>query len=80
MCKYAILNNPINKIEKVMVFTFEDDEVYVFFYMIQRLIIPAEKDFETALFFVALITISGAPIANLYFLDSLDLKKNNMIT
>ncbi|MFB7142880.1 hypothetical protein ACFCYN_25130 [Gottfriedia sp. NPDC056225] len=32
MRKYAILNNPINKIEKVMVYTFEEDEVYVFLY------------------------------------------------
>ncbi|MGG2026299.1 hypothetical protein AB1282_11405 [Gottfriedia sp. S16(2024)] len=32
MRKYAILNNPINKIEKVMVYTFNDDEVYVFLY------------------------------------------------
>lgn len=33
MRKYAILNNPINKIEKVMVYTFNDDEVYVFLYV-----------------------------------------------
>ncbi len=32
MRKYAILNNPINKIEKVMVYTFDEDEVYVFLY------------------------------------------------